>query len=291
MRVIQATVRGMCFGVRDALETAFLGQDGEGVTVWGELVHNGAIQRKLEAHGYRMVAETDREGLPETERVLITAHGISDKERRRLLEAGKQLIDTTCPLVRRVHETGRRLERSGHHVVVIGRPGHVEVTGIVGDLSSYSVVASAGDVESWDHAKLGVVAQSTTTQLEAEEIVGEIHRKNPEAELCWIDTICDPTKERILALEALLPRVDAVVVVGGRNSNNTRQLVRFCEDRGVPARHVQGPDDLDPAWFAGCEAVGLTAGTSTLDWTIARVHHALRSIEGSKADGSAGAPA
>jgi 4-hydroxy-3-methylbut-2-enyl diphosphate reductase len=227
-----------------------------------------------------MTGENEQRELPNTSKLLVTAHGISDRERRRLEAAGKQLIDTTCPLVTRVHETARRLERSGHHVIVLGRPGHVEVRGIVGDLVGYTVVAVPDDVRAWPYPKLGVVAQSTFMQATARQLVGLIERHNPRAAVVWEDTICDPTKRRVQALDELLSRVDAVVVVGGRNSHNTRQLVAACQARSIRAWHVQGAADLDPCWFLAGETVGLTAGTSTPDATIAEVRIALLALPG-----------
>ena len=106
-----------------------------------------------------------------------------------------------------------------------------------------------------------------------------VARLNPHADVRFIDTICHPTKDHQAALERLLDQVEAVVVVGGRNSNNTRELVARCLERGVPAHHVQSPADLRSQWFSGLHSVGLTAGTSTLDETIADVHQALLAIE------------
>jgi len=274
---------GMCFGVKDALEAALQRSDAPEITIWGELVHNEVVLDRLKHHGYRMVAEGERRSLPETEKMLVTAHGISDFERSQLESAGKQLIDTTCPLVVRVHESARQLERRGFHVIVLGRPGHVEVRGICGDLENYTIVSSLADVRAWPYPKLGVVAQSTFMTAIAREIVAEIERQNSDAEVVWKDTICDPTKQRVLALERLMDRVDVMVIVGGRNSNNTKQLVRSCEARAIPVHHVQGVADVDPAWFDGSETVGLTAGTSTLDETIAEVRNTLLAMSGDSA--------
>jgi 4-hydroxy-3-methylbut-2-enyl diphosphate reductase len=102
--------------------------------------------------------------------------------------------------------------------------------------------------------------------------------QNPGTEVRFIDTVCQPTKDHQKALERLLDRIEAVVVVGGRHSNNTRELAARCRERGLPAVHVQGAADLDPAWFNGLETVGLTAGTSTLDETVAEVRQALQRI-------------
>src|SRR5262249_46350920 len=207
--------------------------------------------------------------------VLITAHGISNRERARLENAGKTLLDTTCPLVARAHDAAQRLQREGYHVLVIGRRGHVEVQGIVEDLTDFHVIQNAEEVARYPSRRLGLMCQTTTPARLVQTIRDAVARHNPDAEIRFIDTVCHPTKDHQQALERLLDRVEAMVVVGGRNSNNTRELVARCRERGVPAYHVQSAADLRPAWFDGVAAVGLTAGTSTLDTTIADVHRAL----------------
>lgn len=282
MEVIRADVVGMCFGVRDALAVIDgIGQPGQ-VTIHGELVHNPAVLDHLDERGFHREPEAGREGapLPATSNVLITAHGVSDAERGRLIAAGKQLIDTTCPLVLRVHRAAQALEAQGYHVLVIGKRNHVEVRGITGDLRAFDVLESPADVRRYDAPRLGIVCQTTMPLRTVQSIRQAIDRLNPDAEeVRFVDTVCRPTKERQRALERLVERVEAVVVVGGRNSNNTRELVAFCQDRGVPAHHVEGPDDLDPDWFSGVSVVGLTAGTSTLDETIDAVDEALARID------------
>ncbi|MSR60283.1 MAG: 4-hydroxy-3-methylbut-2-enyl diphosphate reductase [Planctomycetaceae bacterium] len=268
-----------CFGVREALSLALRTHDPQSVTVHGELVHNPRVLVQLALRGFQSTAEPDRAGLPNTPRVMITAHGISDRERNRLESAGLRLIDTTCPLVRRVHRAAQALADEGRHVVVIGRPGHVEVAGIVEDLPEADVVAGPEAVRTYPHARLGVVCQSTTSPRLAACICAAIRAANPGADIEFVDTICQPTRDRQEAVGRLLPQVDGVVVVGGRNSNNTRELAALCEAAGKPAWLVQSAGDLDPRWFRNCRAVGLTAGTSTLDETIQEVHQALLAIE------------
>jgi 4-hydroxy-3-methylbut-2-enyl diphosphate reductase len=206
---------------------------------------------------------------------MITAHGVSDRERRRLTEAGKELIDTTCPLVTRVHRAAQGLVAEGRHVVVIGRPGHVEVRGIVEDLPTYDVFPSVESVRRLPFEKLGVVCQTTTPPRLADEVLAALRQANPEAEIQAIDTICHPTRDRQRALLDLLPLVEALVVVGGRNSNNTRELVRLGEEHGVRVLHVESAQELSRAWFRGVTTVGLTAGTSTLDTTVDEVERQM----------------
>jgi 4-hydroxy-3-methylbut-2-enyl diphosphate reductase len=275
MRVIRATAMGMCFGVRDALAAMEQIADPHGVTVHGELVHNEEVLRDLGRRGFAMNPEAGRCALPVTERIVITAHGVSERERQHLIDAGKDLIDTTCPLVRRVHQAAQELASDGRFVVVIGRPDHVEVQGIVGDLDLYAVVPTAGAVRCYGEARLGVICQSTTPPEEGNRILAAIRTANPEADVRYVDTICRPTRERQEAALDLIDRVEALVVVGGRHSNNTRQLAHLAQARGLPVVHVQTAADLDPEWLTQFEVVGLTAGTSTLESTIDEVERTL----------------
>jgi 4-hydroxy-3-methylbut-2-enyl diphosphate reductase len=278
MKVLTAEVLGMCFGVRDALKILADVERPDDVTIHGELVHNEQVLEHLHARGFRMAREEGRRPLPLTPQVMITAHGVSDVERRRLWEAGKELIDTTCPLVTRVHKAAQALEEEGYHVLVIGKRGHVEVQGVVEDLHSYDVVSCADEVGRYPHHRLGVVCQTTATARNVAQVREAIARLNPHAEVRFVDTVCHPTKAHQAAVEKLAGEVEAMVVVGGRNSNNTRELVKYCRDRGLPTWHVQAAADLDVDEFTGFQVVGLTAGTSTLDSTIEEVKRVLEQV-------------
>jgi 4-hydroxy-3-methylbut-2-enyl diphosphate reductase len=277
MRVIRADVLGMCFGVRDALGVIEKIDDPPSVTIHGQLVHNQVILDDLKSRGFVMRGESQRavEPVPHAGSVLITAHGISERERARLTAAGIPLIDTTCPLVARVHQAALSLQAQGYHVLLIGKKGHVEVQGVVEDLQSVDVLESEADVKAFEHPRLGIVSQTTATERLVQAIRRAVADRNPMAEIRFVDTVCLPTKEHQRALERLLDQVEAVVVVGGRNSNNTRELVERCRERGRPVVHLQSAAELDPGWFKGFATVGLTAGTSTLDRTIDEVHQAL----------------
>ena len=283
MNVIRAEEMGMCFGVRDALRATQSVSDPRLVTIHGELVHNPRVAKQLGDAGFRQSREDSRDAAVGTPMVLITAHGVSNAERHRLAAANKALIDTTCPLVRRAHDAAQTLRAEGRHVLLVGKAGHVEVRGIVEDLDSYDVIETPDEVGSYQSRWLGVVCQTTMPPDVFADVCARIRRRNPLADVRVIDTVCRPTKLRQLSVLDLVHRVDAVVVVGGRNSNNTRWLVKVCCEHGTPALHVESAQDLDPAWFADVRTVGLTAGTSTLDETIDEVHRALECIESSRA--------
>lgn len=278
MRIIRASAMGMCFGVRRAIETAAELPDPAGVTILGELVHNEEVLEELGRRGFAMLPEQAAGTIPQTPAVLVTAHGISDGERARLEAAGKRVIDTTCPLVRRIHDTARFLDAQGFFVLVIGKRAHVEVHGITGDLAHCEVIGKPGDARHYEHDRLGVICQSTAAPEAARAILQEIRRLNPGKEIRFCPTICRPTRERHEAVHDLLGRVDALVVVGGRHSNNTLELVRQARERGVPCFHLHNERDLDPQWFRNFETVGLTAGTSTPQHTIESVYQMLMAI-------------
>ena len=269
---------GMCFGVRDALEIARNIPNAADVTVYGELVHNPEVERQLSTAGFRQISEHHRDQSVSTPVVMITAHGVSEKKRSQLKSLGKQLVDTTCPLVKKAHDAAAELLREGRHVLLIGKPGHVEVQGIVEDLESFTIIESAEQVDTYAYSSLGVVCQTTMPPDLVNEVVDRVRACNPHANIRFMDTICRPTRLRQLAMQSLLEQVSAVVVVGGKNSNNTHRLVQLCKQRGVQSFHVQNADELRSEWFEGIEVVGLTAGTSTLDSTINAVQTKLESF-------------
>jgi len=271
MNVMLAEEMGMCFGVRDALKVLDAIARPDEVTIHGELVHNEVILTQLGSRGFKMVGEKNRQALTDTRAVLITAHGISDRERSRLLAAGKELIDTTCPLVRRVHEAAARMHQEGYHVVLIGKAEHVEVRGIVEDLVHFDTVGSPAEARPYPSRRLAVICQTTVSPRAVAAIHSAVVTANPNAEIRFLDTTCQPTRQRQRSVEKLTPFVQAMVIVGGKNSNNTRELVELCRQRGLKSFHVQNAADLRPEWFTGISRVGVTAGTSTLDDTIQEV--------------------
>ena len=279
MRVVRADVLGMCFGVRDALAVIEAVKSPGDVAIHGQLVHNPLVSLRLQAKGFTVPEGNTRPDLPDQPVVLITAHGVSDAERQRLISAGKTLIDTTCPLVRRAHQAAVKLGDQGYHVVVIGRKAHVEVLGLTGDLTSFDVVESIDQVQRYPHTRIGIICQTTFAERVATLIIDSIVRSNPQAQVRCVDTICAPTKDHQRSLVQLISKVDAMVVVGGNHSNNTRELTSLCREHGIPTCQVETAGDLDLGWLATFETVGLTAGTSALDATIDEVEQALWAVE------------
>ncbi|HEY7311111.1 MAG TPA: 4-hydroxy-3-methylbut-2-enyl diphosphate reductase [Gemmataceae bacterium] len=275
MQVRMAEHFGMCFGVRDAIDLA-LGLTREGpLTILGDLVHNPDVVARIDAAGAVRVHNQDEIHTPA---VLLTAHGVADRVRLELRDRGLAVHDATCPLVTRAHRALARLVADGRHPVVIGQPGHVEVRGLVGDLDDCTIVQNEADfsqlaerIKREPDLRLGVVSQTTQPLERVLQLVEAMRRRFPRTDLRFLDTVCQPTKDRQQALRDLAAATDVVVVVGGPDSNNSRKLTELARGLGRPAYLVANASELRPEWFADCSLVGLTAGTSTPDPVIDEV--------------------
>jgi 4-hydroxy-3-methylbut-2-enyl diphosphate reductase len=277
MKVILAQHYGVCFGVRDAIKQAEdLARLGE-LTILGELVHNPIAKERLTALG---AVESSLEARSATtKKVMVTAHGASDQAVAIWRDRGHEVIDGTCPLVHQAHQALFDLARAGFHPTVIGKRGHVEVRGLIGDLPEASVIESEDDIHSLPiMPRYGVVSQTTQPIDHVKTLVAALQRERPEAVVEFRDTVCQPTKNRQTALRALLDEVEAVVVVGGKNSNNTLQLLKACQAAGKRAFHIERVEELRANWFDGLDSIGLTAGTSTLKQTVASVREWLERV-------------
>src|ERR1043166_90374 len=274
MRILRALHLGMCFGVRDALALALAHADAGPLTILGDLVHNPTILRSLETKGVAIARDLADVTTPT---VMVTAHGASDLTLARLRASGPTVVEATCPLVQVAHNAVAELARNGYHVVIVGQRDHVEVRGLTGDLDRFDVVLETGDVLALEaHPRFGVAAQTTQPEDKVRHLVDLIRRRFPQSEVRFIDTVCRPTKERQSAAVELAREADVVIVIGGRSSNNTRELVATCARYCARVHHVESEADVHPEWFDAAEVVGLTAGTSTPDEVIDRVEARIR---------------
>jgi 4-hydroxy-3-methylbut-2-en-1-yl diphosphate reductase len=275
MNITLADHYGMCFGVRDALKATRSAAAAGPVTVLGELVHNPVVQQQLSDLG---VQRGDLHAPAGSGHVVITAHGASDHDRA-AWAAGHQVTDTTCPLVRKAHSALATLVKQGCTPVVIGQALHVEVRGLTGDFPDAIVIETEADIPRIPAAaRIGIVSQTTQPIQKVRALVDAVRAARPGAEIVFRDTVCQPTKDRQAAIEKLCRENDTVIIVGGRHSNNTRQLVLTARQLGAEAWQVETAADLEPAWLQRAENVGLTAGTSTLEETVQEVWQRLREI-------------
>jgi len=267
----------MCFGVRDAITLALEHADAGPLTILGELVHNPTVLSALESKGIAVAQNVEQVTTPT---VMVTAHGTSNRTLTRTRALGLKVVEATCPLVHVAHRAVAALLRDGYHIVIVGQRDHVEVRGLTGDLDRYDVVLAEDDIVALEeHPRIGVAAQTTQPVEKVRRLVDLIRRRFPHSEVRFFDTVCKPTKERQSAAIEMASQADVVIVVGGRSSNNTRQLVQTCSRYCARVHHVQTDADVRAEWFDAAEVVGLTAGTSTPDDVIDRVEARIHEIE------------
>lgn len=274
MRIIRAQHLGMCFGVRDAIALAIDRAAAAPLTILGDLVHNGTVLARLRAEEIAIAHDPAE---VKTQAVMVTAHGASERTLARTRALGLEVVEATCPLVHVAHQAINALRRDGYHPVIIGQRGHVEVRGLTEDLDDFDVVLDEDDVLALDgHPRMGVAAQTTQPIERVRHLAELIRRRFAESDVRFIDTVCQPTKQRQDAAVALARQSDVVIVVGGASSNNTRELVNTCRRYCSQVHHVETEADLDPDWFLAAGTVGITAGTSTPDDVIDRVEAGIR---------------
>jgi len=266
----------MCFGVKDAIALALETARQEPLTILGDLVHNENVLAGLKARG--VVIEQQAEKV-NTQTVMVTAHGASERALMRTRALGLHVLEATCPLVRVAHQAVTKLAREGYYPVVVGKRDHVEVRGLTEDLAEFDVVLSESDVQAVkEHPRFGVAAQTTQPIEKVRLLVNSLRRRFPNSEVRFIDTVCRPTKQRQHAAVELAQQCDVVIVIGGAHSNNTRELVETCSRYCERVHHVQTAEDLRSDWLEGAQTLGLTAGTSTPDDVINRIEQSIQEM-------------
>jgi len=275
-----ATSLGFCFGVRRAIEMVEGAAAERGrIDSLGSIVHNPVVAERLDARGVGIVRGFGDVAAPN---VAITAHGAGPEVYRKAERAGLALVDTTCPIVARAQRAARRLVNSGFKVIIFGDAGHPEVRGVLAwTRGRGTVLASADDPVEIPRRKVALLSQTTKsnrmfTDFVARFLALHIDRIN---EVRIINTTCPETEDRYAAARELAHEVDLMIVIGGRNSANTGKLAGTCRGAGVETHQVEREDEIAPEWLRGKRRVGVTAGASTPDESVAAVVRRLRSID------------
>ena len=271
----------MCFGVRDAIALATQAAATQPLTVLGDLVHNETVLARLRAEGIQFQSEAAAVSTP---LVMITAHGASERKLTETRRRGFRVIEATCPLVHLAHQSLKKLVGEGFHPVIIGKRDHVEVRGMTEDLAEFDVVLDENEVTNLrELPRFGVMAQTTQPIEKVRRLAQLIRERFPKSEVRFVDTVCQPTKQRQNAAVELARKSDVIVVIGGAHSNNTHELVRTCSQFCERVHHIQSADDLHADWFRADDTVGITAGTSTPDTVIGEVELWLRDFSAHRA--------
>lgn len=282
LHVMLASPRGFCAGVVRAVEALHeaLERHGRPIYVRHEIVHNPEVIEDFRARGAIFVDDLDE--VPAGARLFLSAHGVSPAVKAEAERRGLRVVDTTCPLVSKVHAEARRLAASGRTAIVIGHHGHVEVDGTVGWLGGapHHVVETAQDVDelALDPATPHAYVTQTTLSLDdTEDVVAALRRRLPGIEGPPSADICFATTSRQNAVKAISDRADAVLVVGGRNSSNSLRLVETALRAGCPrAWLLDRPEALDLETLEDVHSVGLTSGASTPEASVQAVVARLR---------------
>jgi 4-hydroxy-3-methylbut-2-en-1-yl diphosphate reductase len=278
--VLLLTPRGFCAGVVRAIDVVRIALSlyGAPIYVRKEIVHNRYVVEELRAAGAICVEEIDE--APVGARVIFSAHGVSPAVRRKAAERDLRVIDATCPLVTKVHLEAIRFARDGYTIVLIGHRDHDEVVGTLGEVpESTVIVETVEDVDTLHVADPGKVCYLTQTTLsldETRDIVERLTERFPAIQGPPAHDICYATQNRQQAVKGAAPACDLLLVVGSRNSSNSRRLVEVCEKSGVPAYLVDDAAEVDPAWLAGVNTVAVTAGASAPEHLVQELLAFLR---------------
>jgi 4-hydroxy-3-methylbut-2-en-1-yl diphosphate reductase len=274
MRVILAAPRGFCAGVNMAIQALELAVDAYGTPlyVYHEIVHNKWVVEAFRRQG--VVFVSDLADVPVGTPLLYSAHGVSPEIRRQAAQRQLQTIDATCPLVTKVHLEAVRFAQQGFTILLIGHAGHDEVVGTMGEVPTairlVQSVADADRVEVPDPSRVAYLTQTTLSVDDAEQIIARLRQRFPQIVGPTRDDICYATQNRQEGVRLLARESDVVLVVGSRNSSNSRRLAELATSCGVVAHLIDGPDDIDPAWFCGSETVAITAGASAPEAVVQR---------------------
>jgi (E)-4-hydroxy-3-methyl-but-2-enyl pyrophosphate reductase len=275
MKVVLAKTSGFCMGVKNAMEMVLraIHENHANIYTYGPLIHNPQVMDLLKERGIRVLKEGD---LPGSGLVVIRAHGVPPEERRSLEAAGARIMDATCVRVARVQAIIRRWAHKGYATIIVGDADHPEVRGLMGHTQGRGFVVSTleGVAALPELDRVIVVAQTTQSEENFEKLVKAIKARFPGAEIR--NTICDATASRQSEIEELARQVEALVVVGGRNSGNTQRLVEISRATGLPTFHVETEQELDLGALSRYKTVGVTAGASTPHWLISNVTSSLK---------------
>ncbi|MBT7249749.1 MAG: 4-hydroxy-3-methylbut-2-enyl diphosphate reductase [Rhodospirillaceae bacterium] len=266
LKVLLASPRGFCAGVERAIEIVERALDrfGPPVYVRHEIVHNKHVVDSLRAKGAIFVDEVDK--IPEGAHAIFSAHGVSAEVVGAASGRGLEVIDATCPLVSKVHKEGQNHVGKGRQVILIGHAGHPEVEGTQGQIpGGVLLVTDPEDVQTLevdDPSQLAYVTQTTLSVDDTRDVIVALRKRFPKITGPDVKDICYATQNRQDAVRELALQIDLLLVVGAQNSSNSNRLRDLGDAMGKPSYLIASAEDMDPAWLAGVETVGITAGAS-----------------------------
>jgi 4-hydroxy-3-methylbut-2-enyl diphosphate reductase len=273
MKIITAKSAGFCFGVKRAIDIAFkiAREKRQGVYTLGPIIHNPQVVEKLKEQG--IIPITNLRSRRNIKALIIRTHGIPLSLSKRLASLEFEIIDATCPFVKKAQYYAKLLSEEGYQVVILGEKNHPEVKGIMSYANDVIIVNNKTPLPKIK-SKVGIVVQTTQSLEALRNVISDatIHAK----EIKVYNTICNSTAQRLKEAEKIAQKVDIMIVVGGKNSANTTQLTRLCKSLSVPTYHIETPSEIKQQWIKGVKRLGITAGASTPEWIIKEVQENLR---------------
>ena len=279
-KIVLATPRGFCAGVVRAIDIVNLALEAFGTPLYvlNEIVHNQHVVNELRAKGVTFVRSLDE--VPESCRVIFSAHGISPEVRLRARQRNLQTIDATCPLVTKVHLEAIRYKKEGYTIILIGHRDHEEVTGTLGEapenICLISTVEEADHLELANPNKVAYLTQTTLSLDDTREIIQRLRERFPQMKGPNVEDICYATQNRQMAVQQLAKQVEAVLVIGSRNSSNSNRLVEVAEKAGAKSYLIDNAGAINPGWLEKITSVGITAGASSPELLVNQVTDHLR---------------
>jgi 4-hydroxy-3-methylbut-2-enyl diphosphate reductase len=265
-KIILLRPRGFCAGVVRAIDVVKIALSAYGAPIYvrKEIVHNRHVVEELRAAGAIFVEELSE--VPVGERAIFSAHGVAPSVREEAKIRKLRVIDATCPLVTKVHLEAKKFAKQGYTIILIGHKDHDEVIGTLGEAPEatalVSTVADVDRLEVKDPTRVGFITQTTLSLDETRDIVARLREKYPKIEGPAAQDICYATENRQVAVKAVAPLCEMLLVVGSQNSSNSRRLVEVCEQLGVPSYLVDDLSEVKAEWLENVNTVAVTAGAS-----------------------------
>jgi 4-hydroxy-3-methylbut-2-en-1-yl diphosphate reductase len=275
----KAVHAGYCWGVERALDivnqTAETHKDVP-VRTLGPIIHNPQVVQSLGDKGVHAINALDEMS---NGTVIIRTHGVAPEVYQQAGEQGLTVVDATCPLVTLVQNKAKQLVNEGYHLVIFGNAKHPEVIGTLGHAGGKATVIEKPEDVRHTHLpkKVGVVVQTTQETERVSELLSYLAPRCKEIKV--FNTICNPTIERQDAARDLAREVQVMIVVGGKNSSNTRHLADVCREEGATTYHIEEPTEVEPQWFTSAQEIGVTAGASTPGWLMDQVIERIHELE------------
>lgn len=282
MNVKLAKSAGFCFGVKRAVDTVnseIAKATNKKIYTYGPIIHNEEVVKEFKAQGVDVIEEGMNLSGIQPGTVIIRSHGVSREVQNNLMNSGFDVVDATCPFVKKIHRLVDEHSAAGYYVLVVGNPTHPEVEGIVGWINGddYKVISNDSDLsflENVKERKICMVSQTTYNHRKFQDLVEIITEKGYD--ILVLNTICNATEERQVEASEISKEVDAMIVIGGKKSSNTQKLFEICKRECEDTYYIQTKDDLDLSVLQSIDNVGITAGASTPNKIIEEVQQYVR---------------